>query len=1184
MSKAKTQLAHVAERIIGHCVENQNSAVEGIPGGYEAPVALALAQEWERAHGTVCDASFRPLIYIARDEARCVELQKALEFWAPEGYPLAIFPGWDSEPYEYTSPNRSLVAQRMRTLALLQGCSPEHELFPRLVVTTPLALVQRTYCRKEDGVLKLSPGVSIPPKHVIHWLEEAGFVRVDAVSSLGEYAVRGGIIDIFSESFPLRCDFFDNDIESLKRFDPQTQRSGQVIERAFLTPVAEVPLTNATVNHFQRSYRYSFGVPPRESWWYEALLHKRSVPGYEHWLPLFLPTTTSLMACCPGAPLILEQGAEHSFHGVFSRISERYDMRQTPVPEMERQANDRMFRQPLSPDRLYLSRHEWEENIVCSPRVHLSPFEQKMGDEQRIFALGGKIGHNFSAERHDVTSQLFDEVIHHIRERIKADQQILVVACSPGARDRLSHILSGHGLEGVRTLAHFEWDSLPKGSVGFGVWSLNVGFEVPGLTVISEQDIFGNHVLRPARRIKRSQDALIEAQALSIGDGVVHIDHGLGRFSGLVTIHASGMPHDCLEIHYLGGDKLFLPVENIELLSRYGSEIGEGDLDKLGGMSWKARRARLREKIQDIAQGLMKVAAARKLQKLDPIVLERDGYELFTSRFPYDETDDQREAVEDVLGDLESGKVMDRLICGDAGFGKTEVALRAAFSVSMSGKQVAVVVPTTLLARQHYATFVRRFEGFPVHIAQASRFVSPRDLRQVRQDLASGHISIVVGTHALLSDATRFFDLGLVIVDEEQHFGVGHKQRLKEMCTGVHVLTLSATPIPRTLQLALSGVSEISMIRTPPIDRLAVQTAVSPFDALLIRDWLLREQSRGGQAFYVCPRIEDLETVAFFLERYVPEVKVGRAHGQMPISDLEDVMSRFYEGAFSVLLSTAIVESGLDIPNANTIIVHRADRFGLAQLYQLRGRVGRGAHRGYALFTFSERGPLTPLAERRLNILQSLDSLGIGFQLASHDLDLRGAGNLLGTEQSGHIKEVGFELYQKMLDEAIARLEDYNAVSSEELWSPNLGIGAAVMIPEHYVSDLSLRLGLYRRLSLVEEEYAIEEFREELVDRFGPIPQEVESLFSVLKLKILCRKAHIEKLEAGPKGFTIAFRNKDFPDPLALATYVQNHSDSVRIRPETMQLIFSAEIGAGDQRLAFIEKKVRGIVALLDSK
>jgi transcription-repair coupling factor (superfamily II helicase) len=823
--------------------------------------------------------------------------------------------------------------------------------------------------------------------------------------------------------------------------------------------------------------------------------------------------------------------------------------------------------------------------MAACPHVQLSPFEK--GEEGRagVFSLGGKMGRNFSAERRDSSAQVFNAVVDYIHFQLKSQQRVIVAACSSGACERLAHVLSGHGLAMPQQVSGATLESLPKGQVGLAVWALDVGFEVPGLTVMSEQDVFGNHILRPERRVKRSQEALLEAQALTLGDGVVHIEHGIGRFAGLVTVRAAHVPHDCLEIHYAGGDKLFLPVENIELLSRYGSEIAEGDLDKLGGLSWKTRRARLRQKIQGMAEALMKVAAVRKLRTLDPIVVHGDEYEMFSSRFPYDETDDQQEAVADVLEDIASGKVMDRLICGDAGFGKTEVALRAAFAVAMTGKQVAVVVPTTLLARQHYATFARRFEEFPLRVAQASRFVSSRELRQVRQDLASGQLNIVVGTHTLLSDATRFHDLGLVIVDEEQHFGVAHKQRLKEISAGVHVLTLSATPIPRTLQLALSGVSEISMIRTPPVDRLAVQTAISPFDPVLIRDWLLREQRRGGQAFYVCPRIEDLDVVGFFLEQHVPEVRVGKAHGQMSIADLEDTMSRFYEGQFSVLLSTAIVESGLDIPNANTMIVHRADRFGLAQLYQLRGRVGRGKNRGYALFTFSEKNPLTPLAERRLNILQSLDTLGIGFQLASYDLDLRGAGNLLGTEQSGHIKEVGFELYQKMLEEVIAHLEEEgDAASFEEVWSPTLALGVAVMIPEDYVPDLSLRLGLYRRLSLIEDEACIEDFRTELLDRFGPLPHGIESLFSVLTLKVLCRKAHIEKLEAGPKGFTLAFRNKDFPNPIGLMTYVQEHADSVRVRPETMQLIFSADLDAMEARLQFIEENVRAIVALLDSK
>ena len=551
--------------------------------------------------------------------------------------------------------------------------------------------------------------------------------------------------------------------------------------------------------------------------------------------------------------------------------------------------------------------------------------------------------------------------------------------------------------------------------------ALERGFEADDLAIVGEQDILGDRLVRIPKRRRRAQDVLAEAAALTAGDLVVHIDHGVGRFVGLKTIEAAGAPHDCLEIHYAGGDRLFLPVENLELLSRYGSE--QGELDRLGASGWQTRKSRLKKRVREMAGELIRIAAQRMTRSAPRLIPPAGLYDEFCARFPYDETQDQAAAIEATLDDLAAGRPMDRLVCGDVGFGKTEVALRAAFSAAINGKQTAIVAPTTLLARQHAKTFAARFVGLPIRIGLLSRMVGAAEQRETKKGLAEGAVDIAVGTHALLGKTVSFKDLGLVVIDEEQHFGVGHKERLKELRAEVHVLTLSATPIPRTLQLAMSGVRELSIIATPPIDRLAVRSFVSPFDALIVREALLRERYRGGQSFYVCPRIDDLDEAAAFLRQNVPEAKFVVAHGQMAASELEDKIGAFYDGKYDILLSTSIVESGLDIPRANTLIVHRADMFGLAQLYQLRGRVGRAKARAYAIFTTPAKKPITPQAEKRLAVLQSLDTLGAGFQLASHDLDLRGAGNLLGEEQSGHIKEVGYELYQQMVQEAIERLK-----------------------------------------------------------------------------------------------------------------------------------------------------------------
>ena len=771
-----------------------------------------------------------------------------------------------------------------------------------------------------------------------------------------------------------------------------------------------------------------------------------------------------------------------------------------------------------------------------------------------------------------------------MRKLEERGKRVIVAGWSDGSRERLSTVLGEHGLkkrESVNTLT--DALGLPKGVTALSVVGLEQGFETPSFAVIGEQDILGDRLIHQRRKSKRAQDFLLEAGSLSAGDLVVHVDHGIGRFVGLKAIEAAGAPHDCLELHYAGGDKLFLPVENLELLSRYGSEDTEAQLDKLGGAGWQSRRAKMKKRILEMAHGLIKIAAERHLREAPRLVPPEGLYEEFCARFPYDETEDQQNAIDATLDDLASGRPMDRLVCGDVGFGKTEVALRAAFVAAINGKQVAVVVPTTLLARQHYRNFWQRFQGLPIKIAQMSRMVSAADMKIARDGLASGDIDIVVGTHAVLGKGVEFRDLSLVIIDEEQHFGVAHKEKLKTMRAEVHMLTLSATPIPRTMQLAMTGVRELSIIATAPVDRLAVRTFVTPFDELIVREALLRERYRGGQAFYVCPRIEDLEEASAFLRTSVPEAKFVVAHGQMAATELEEKMSAFYEGKYDILVSTSIIESGLDIPTANTLIVHRADMFGLAALYQLRGRVGRSKTRAFALFTVPANRPVTPQADKRLKVLASLESLGAGFQLASHDLDIRGAGNLLGDEQSGHIREVGYELYQQMLQDAIEALKSGAEAPTEEAWSPTITTGAPVTIPEPYVPDLSLRMQLYRRLSYLKSEEEIESFAGEMIDRFGPLPPEVEQLMKLVSIKMLCIRAHVEKIEAGPKGVVVAFRDNSFANPAGLVRFVAQQGSEAKVRPD-MRVVFIRDFDTPAERLEGARALMRKLVGIAEKK
>jgi transcription-repair coupling factor (superfamily II helicase) len=813
--------------------------------------------------------------------------------------------------------------------------------------------------------------------------------------------------------------------------------------------------------------------------------------------------------------------------------------------------------------------------------VRLTQFAAPEGTASVIDA-GTRQGRNFAPERTQPDANVFEAVKTHVDALQSAGKRVVFALWSDGARDRMSHVLADHKILNLTPVE--SWPAmlaLPKPQVGLAVLGLEQGFATEGLAVIGEQDILGDRLVRPRKAAKRAENFIAEVSSLAAGDLVVHVDHGVGRFVGLKTIEAAGAPHDCLEIHYAGNDKLFLPVENIELLSRYGSEETAVDLDRLGGGAWQARKARMKARILEMAADLIRVAAERHLREAPRFTVGHGLYDEFCAGFPYDETDDQRSAIDVVLDDLASGRPMDRLVCGDVGFGKTEVALRAAFTVALSGKQVAVVVPTTLLARQHFKTFSERFRSFPVKVAQASRLVGSAELAKVRQGLTDGTLDIVIGTHALLGKAIKFRDLGLVVVDEEQHFGVTHKERLKNLRSEVHVLTLTATPIPRTLQLALTGVRELSIIASPPVDRLAVRTSVSQFDPLIVREALLRERYRGGQSFYVCPRIENLAEVKDYLDKHVPEARVAVAHGQMPASVLEDVMSAFYDGKYDVLLSTTIIESGLDIPTANTLIVHRADMFGLSQLYQLRGRVGRSKTRAFALLTLPVGRKITAQAERRLKVLQSLDTLGAGFQLASHDLDIRGAGNLLGEEQSGHIKEVGFELYQQMLEEAVASLKAGIAEPVADRWSPQITIGTPVLIPEDYVADLSVRLNLYRRLADLDDEGEIDAFGAEMVDRFGPLPDEVRHLLDTVVVKALCRRANVAKIEAGPKGAVVSFRDDRFANPEGLIAYIKQQGRDARVRPD-MKVVFFDEWEAPEDRLKGAARILRALVAIAE--
>ena len=869
-----------------------------VADGAEGLVLADLA----RAIAAKKDAPAISLAVICRDGQRMATLSRALSFFAPEVQVLE-FPAWDCLPYDRVSPNAVAIAQRMTTLSRLARVRGRDK--PSVLMTTVNAALQRVPARDfvATHALSVAPGNVIGMQGIVGWLELNGFVRASTVREPGEYAVRGGILDLYPPGMdmPVRLDFFGDALETIRSFDAQTQISEEQLRGLDLVPVAEFQLVTETIRRFRTGYVAQFGATTPDDLLYEAVSEGRRYPGIEHWLPLFHDKLETIFDYLPDTPLALEHLAEDAAHERFTQITDYYDARRDAL----KQGATPPYK-PLPPERLYLGEAEWKKRLDTSALARLTPFAVPETD---VLDVGARSGRNFAAERAEPGANVFEALGAHVLALQAGGKRVAIALWSEGARDRMSHVLADHKLHNLQSVDSWPQAlALPKLTVALAVLGIESGFETEDGAIISEQDILGDRLVRPRRATRRAENFIAEATSLAPGDLVVHVDHGIGRFAGLQAIEAAGAPHDCLEIHYAGGDKLFLPVENVDLLSRYGSEETAVDLDRLGGGNWQARKARMKSRIREIAGELIKIAAERQLREAPRLTVGPGAYDEFCAGFPYEETDDQLAAIDATIKDLGSGRPMDRLVCGDVGFGKTEVALRAAFVAAISGKQVAVVVPTTLLARQHFKTFSERFRGFPVNVAQASRLVPPAELSKVRAGLADGSVDIVIGTHALLGKNIKFKDLTLLVVDEEQHFGVAHKEKLKTLRSEVHVLTLTATPIPRTLQLALTGVRDLSIIASPPVDRLAVRTFVSPFDPITVREALLREKYRGGQAFYVCPRIEDLAGAKDFLDKNVTEVRTAVAHGQMPATTLDDIMSAFYDGKYDVLLSTTIIE------------------------------------------------------------------------------------------------------------------------------------------------------------------------------------------------------------------------------------------------------------------------------------
>src|SRR6476661_3136924 len=922
----------------------------GVPGGFMPWFAADLAR-----------AAKGRAVFVAPDEAAMRALADAAQYFAPE-LDILTFPAWDCLPYDRSSPSLRSTSERLATLHALQRKSDK----PQLLVTTVNAATQRTLTpfRVRQLVARLAPGERIDLERLTALLHANGYHRTDTVADAGEFAVRGGIVDLFpaGESEGLRLDFFGDEIESVRRFDPGTQRTTGNEPGGFtLLPASETLLDEESIKRFRSRYREKFGATATGDPIYQAVSEGRRLNGVDHWLPLFEERLETLFDHLAPEDIIVRDAHDAGAADArFEAVSDYYENRKRA------QSSDPGSYRPLEPDSLYLSRDEWQTLIDKRPLHLATPFHEPESD--RVIDFGVDAARDFAPERSQ-NANVYEAVADHVAELRRAKKKVVLASYSRGSRERLKGLLADHGLKKAREAETWQeaLGTAADGTVALAVLPLDHGFTTADIALLTEQDMLGDRLVRRRKRRKSADAFLQELATLSPGDLVVHADHGIGRYEGLTQIPVSKVPHDCVALEYARGDKLYVPVENIELLSRYGNESEGVALDSLGGEAWQRRKARMKERIREIAGELIKTAALRATRA--GIIAEADAsYPQFVDRFPYEETDDQERAIEDVLADLESGKPMDRLVCGDVGFGKTEVGLRAAFVMAMSGKQVALVCPTTLLARQHYQNFVERLQGFPINIGRLSRLVPAAEAKKTKEGIADGTVDIVIGTHAILAKSIEFKRLGLVIVDEEQHFGVAHKERLKALKSDVHVLTLTATPIPRTLQMAMSGLRDLSVIQTPPVDRLAVRTYVTPWDAVVLREALLREHYRGGQSFFVVPRIADLANTEEWIREQVPEVKFVTAHGQMSASQVEERMSAFYDRKYDVLLSTTIIESGLDIPTANTLIVYRSDRFGLAQLYQLRGRVGRSKTRAYAYLTMPADRSITEAAQKRLQV------------------------------------------------------------------------------------------------------------------------------------------------------------------------------------------------------------------------
>ena len=1086
-------------------------------------------------------------IFIAQNDAEIEILNRQLRFFNPTENILNFY-AWDCSPYDRASPKPQILASRIKTLYNLSSRVADKNYF---IVTSINALMQKTIALNDIKNLGLFLQVKAKNSlnQICEFLINKGYTRQSNANGVGEFAVRGGIIDVVMQQagdlIGYRIDFFGDEIESIKIFDPISQISQESVKSFEILPISEVLLNQKTIENFRQKYRQKFGASIDDQF-YQAISEGRTFDGVEHWLSMFYQENLiSFFEYLKNPVIFFDEKIYNLSEEREALIQEYYKARLD-----EKSHKNSTIYNAVEPNSLYFSASEIAQQISQKTHIEFQTFDcnKTNNSDQRIIDLEFKNVPDFAlasrTNKQDVVELLKNFLQNY------STKKVAIAVLSEGFKDRFARILQDYNLA-LNNLDNFlDFQKIKFGKIASFIFPTHFGFETSDFIIIGEQALFGEKIVRKKISKSASQRLIEESLSIHLGELIVHRDHGIGKFDGIHTISALGIKTDMIKIIYGGGDTLFVPVDNINLISRYGAENSLVQLDRLGVAGWRNRRDKVRKKIKVAAEELLKIAASRQLKKAPIFIPDTHFYDEFRARFGFVETEDQMRAIEEVEQDLQKGTPMDRLICGDVGFGKTEVALRAS-AIVCKFSQVAIVAPTTLLVRQHYKNFCKRFEGTGVKIVQLSRLVSTSEAKISREEIENGKADIIIGTHSLLQKNLKFHNLGLLIIDEEQHFGVAQKEQLKKFRTEVHVLTLSATPIPRTLQMSLAGVKDLSLIATPPVDRLSVRNFVMPYDSVIVREAVMREYNRSGKVFFVVPRVRDVEEMEPRLKIILPELKITHAHGQMNPSQLEEIMNDFIDGKIDVLLSTTIIESGIDISSANTMIIYKAEMFGLSQLYQLRGRVGRGKVRGYCYFMLDNKHKIADESRKKLEVMQNLDALGVGFSIASHDMDIRGSGNLLGDEQSGHVKETGVELYQQMLVETIEKIKNNVefAVDGIEDFEKNttIKLGISLLIPEDYMSDLSLRMSFYKKISYIKNIQDRENLINEMTDRFGKIPQEILNLFEVALLKNLCQKVGVENLEIAQDGFIVAFKNNKFAGAEKLMKMIFESKNKIRL-------------------------------------